>query len=477
MIRLHNHDCLEVIKMMIEDEVFVDSIVTDPPYELGFMGRSWDSTGIAFQKETWELCFKILKPGGHLLAFSGSRTYHRMAVAIEDAGFEIRDQVMWLYGSGFPKSMNVGKALDKKLGNKRIKTGEKKTHSNKGIKQSEQRTAIGAGAFGQEVEEDVTVGTSEWEGWGTALKPAHEPLVLARKPLSEKSVVDNVLKHRTGGINIDECRVEGNDAKYPDTNPDFRDQGRQSKENMGIDKLSFGQTENVKRKKVVRKSRDENGVWTNDNSGMKAEGSEYADADPRGRFPSNVMHDGSDVVKDIFPNTKSSNVSRERKTGTEFGQSSGWNKHNNVDSGLMPAYGDDGSASRYFYCAKTSKAERNQGLDNFPIKQTQGGGGGIGNYKDDVNSASGKFGSEKAPSKNTHPTVKPIKLMKYLCRLITPKGGTVLDPFMGSGSTGMAAKEENFDFVGIEKEKEYFNIASTRIESVETKSTLEGFYE
>lgn len=436
MIRLHNHDCLEVIKMMIEDEVFVDSIVTDPPYELGFMGRSWDSTGIAFQKETWELCFKILKPGGHLLAFSGSRTYHRMAVAIEDAGFEIRDQVMWLYGSGFPKSMNVGKALDKKLGNERIKTGEKKTHSNKGIKQSEQRTAIGAGAFGQEVEEDVTVGTSEWEGWGTALKPAHEPLVLARKPLSEKSVVDNVLKHRTGGINIDECRVEGNDAKYPDTNPDFRDQGRQSKENMGIDKLSFGQTENVKRKKVVRKSRDENGVWTNDNSGMKAEGSEYADADPRGRFPSNVMHDGSGSIKELFEDK-----------------------------------------SKYFYCAKTSKAERNQGLDNFPIKQTQGGGGGIGNYKDDVNSASGKFGSEKAPSKNTHPTVKPIKLMKYLCRLITPKGGTVLDPFMGSGSTGMAAKEENFDFVGIEKEKEYFNIASTRIESVETKSTLEGFYE
>ena len=436
MMRLHNHDCLEVIKTMIEDEVFVDSIVTDPPYELGFMGRSWDSTGIAFQKETWELCFKVLKPGGHLLAFSGSRTYHRMAVAIEDAGFEIRDQVMWLYGSGFPKSMNVGKALDKKLGNERIKTGEKKTHSNKGIKQSEQRTAIGAGAFGQEVEEDVTVGTTEWEGWGTALKPAHEPLVLARKPLSEKSVVDNVLKHRTGGINIDECRVEGNDAKYPDSNPDFRDQGRQSKENMGIDKLSFGQTENVKRKKVVRKSRDKNSVWTDDNSGMKAEGSEYADADPRGRFPSNIMHDGSDSIKELFEDK-----------------------------------------SRYFYCAKTSKAERNQGLNNFPIKQTQDGGGGIGDYEDDVNSASGKFGSEKAPSKNVHPTVKPIKLMKYLCRLITPKGGTVLDPFMGSGSTGMAAKEENFEFVGIEKEEEYFNIASARIESVETKSTLEGFYD
>ena len=478
MMRLHNGDCLNVLKMMIEDEVFVDSIVTDPPYELGFMGRSWDSTGIAFQKETWELCFKVLKPGGHLLAFSGSRTYHRMAVAIEDAGFEIRDQVMWLYGSGFPKSMNIGKALDKKLGNERIKTGEKKTHSNKGIKQSEQRTAIGAGAFGQEVEEEVTVGTTEWEGWGTALKPAHEPLVLARKPLSEKSVVDNVLKHRTGGINIDECRVEGNDAKYPDTNPDFRDQGRQSKENMGIDKLSFGQTENVKRKKVVRKSRDENGVWTNDNSGMKAEGSEYADADPRGRFPSNVMHDGSDVVKDIFPNTKSSNVSRERKAGTEFGQSSGWNKHNNVDSGLMPAYGDDGSASRYFYCAKTSKAERNQGLDNLPTKKASSmpGRRNPDDMKDSKidNDVTGRFVTQK---KNIHPTVKPIKLMKYLCRLITPKGGTVLDPFMGSGSTGMAAKEENFEFVGIEKEEEYFNIATARIESVETKSTLEGFYD
>ena len=437
MIRLHNHDCLEVIKTMIEDEVFVDSIVTDPPYELGFMGRSWDSTGIAFQKETWELCFKILKPGGHLLAFSGSRTYHRMAVAIEDAGFEIRDQVMWLYGSGFPKSMNVGKALDKKLGNERIKTGEKKTHSNKGIKQSEQRTAIGAGAFGQEVEEDVTVGTTEWEGWGTALKPAHEPLVLARKPLSEKSVVDNVLKHRTGGINIDECRVEGNDAKYPDTNPDFRDQGRQSKENMGIDKLSFGQTENVKRKKVVRKSRDENSVWTDDNSGMKAEGSEYADADPRGRFPSNIMHDGSDSIKELFEDK-----------------------------------------IRYFYCAKTSKAERNQGLDNLPTKKASSmpGRRNADDMKDSKidNDVTGRFVTEK---KNIHPTVKPIKLMKYLCRLITPKGGTVLDPFMGSGSTGMAAKEENFEFVGIEKEEEYFNIASARIESVETKSTLEGFYD
>ena len=428
MMRLHNGDCLNVLKMMIEDEVFVDSIVTDPPYELGFMGRSWDSTGIAFQKETWELCFKVLKPGGHLLAFSGSRTYHRMAVAIEDAGFEIRDQVMWLYGSGFPKSMNVGKALDKKLGNERESFGTKLK------KAGDMRGGnyVKGGDY-KSIEIEITKGNTEWEGWGTALKPAHEPLVLARKPLSEKSVVDNVLKHRTGGINIDECRVEGNDAKYPDTNPDFRDQGRQSKENIGIDKLSFGQTENVKRKKVVRKSRDENGVWTNDNSGMKAEGSEYADADPRGRFPSNVMHDGSGSIKELFEDK-----------------------------------------SKYFYCAKTSKAERNQGLDNF-IKKNKVFNGQSPNASKDMKGVEQKFTTK--PSANIHPTVKPIKLMKYLCRLITPKGGTILDPFMGSGSTGMAAKEENFDFVGIEKEKEYFNIASARIESVETKSTLEGFYD
>ena len=428
MMRLHNGDCLNVLKMMIEDEVFVDSIVTDPPYELGFMGRSWDSTGIAFQKETWELCFKVLKPGGHLLAFSGSRTYHRMAVAIEDAGFEIRDQVMWLYGSGFPKSMNVGKALDKKLGNERESFGTKLK------KAGDMRGGnyVKGGDY-KSIEIEITRGNSEWEGWGTALKPAHEPLVLARKPLSEKSVVDNVLKHRTGGINIDECRVEGNDAKYPDTNPDFRDQGRQSKENIGIDKLSFGQTENVKRKKVVRKSRDENGVWTNDNSGMKAEGSEYADADPRGRFPSNIMHDGSGIIKELFEDK-----------------------------------------SKYFYCAKTSKAERNQGLDNF-IKKNKVFNGQSPNASKDMKGVEQKFTTK--PSANIHPTVKPIKLMKYLCRLITPKGGTILDPFMGSGSTGMAAKEENFEFVGIEKEEEYFNIATARIESVETKSTLEGFYD
>jgi site-specific DNA-methyltransferase (adenine-specific) len=389
-----NGDCIKEMQKLIDDGVQVDSVVTDPPYELGFMGRSWDSTGIAFQKETWELALKLLKPGGYLLAFSASRNYHRMAVAIEDVGFEIRDQMMWLYGSGFPKSMNVGKAFDKKLGN------------------------------------------SEWEGWGTALKPAHEPIVMARKPLSEKSIVDNVLKHGTGAINIDECRVEG-EVKRPDTNPDFRDVAKKAMAEGGQDKLNFNQITGAKRKKVVRKSRNESGVWTDGNSGMKAEGTQYADADPRGRFPANIMHDGSDVVQDIFPNTKTTYVSKHHANNRTTESAVGDLGHPGNQG-----FNDEGSASRYFYCPKTSKSERH----NSAIK-------------------------------NTHPTVKPQKLMQYLCRMVTPKGGTVLDMFMGSGSTGMAAKDEGFDFIGIEKEKEYFEIAEARIESIEVKSTLQEFME
>lgn len=430
---LLNGDCIEEMQKLIDDGVQVDSVVTDPPYHLtsitkrygkegsapctdkdglytrvntGFMGKEWDGGDIAFRKETWELCFKLLKPGGHLLAFSGSRTYHRMAVAVEDAGFEIRDQIMWLYGSGFPKSMNIGK------------------------------------------------------GWGTSLKPAHEPIVMARKPISEKSVVNNVLKHGTGGINIDDCRTENSDAKYPDTNPDFRDQGKQSKENTGIDKLSFGQTQNVKRKKVVRKSRSEDGVWTNKNSGMKQEDNHYADADPRGRFPANVIHDGSDVVQDIFPNSKGFVSNGNAKVGESSKGVIPPLKRGNATS-----YGDEGSASRYFYCAKASKSERNQGLDNFDTKKV-GMSNGAQSKGDGYDKGQGIGLNRVVERKNTHPTVKPLKLMKYLCRLVTPKGGTVLDPFMGSGSTGMAAKDESFDFIGIEKEKEYYDIANSRIKVI-----------
>ena len=371
---LVNGDCLEEVQKLVDKDIQVDSIVTEPPYHLtsiverfgkegsapakdkdgafqrqsvGFMGKEWDGGDIAFRKETWELFMKVLKPGGHLLAFSGSRTYHRMAVAIEDAGFDIRDQIMWLYGSGFPKSLNLGKSVDKKLGNERIKTGQTKTDSNKGMPQAEERTAIGAGSFGQEVEEEITIGTSEWEGWGTALKPAHEPIVLARKALSENSIVANVLKHRTGGIHIDGCRIEG-EKQTRNSNPVM---------NGG----KYAQNENADREETT--------------------------PDTKGRFPANVMHNG--LEED-------------------------W--------------------ARYYYCPKTSKSEK--GKDN------------------------------------SHPTVKPLKLMRYLCRLITPKGGTVLDPFMGSGSTGIAAKDEGFEFIGIEREKDYFEIAERR---VRVASPLEEF--
>ena len=407
---LNNGDCIEVMQRLIDDGIQVDSVVTDPPYHLtsiverfgkensapaqegtdgafarsskGFIGKEWDGGDIAFRQETWELAYKLLKPGGHLLAFSASRNYHRMAVAIEDAGFEIRDQIMWIYGSGFPKSLNIGKGVDKKQGNDREVLGTKVT--NVGMQGNNYKRGSKSG------EVEVTKGNSEWEGWGTALKPAHEPIVMARKPISEKSIVDNVLEHRTGGINIDGCRIEG-EVKRPDTNPDFRDQGKKSKEAIGINKLSFGQVKDAKRKEIEE---EENNL---------------------GRYPANVMHGG---------------------LNTEW--------------------------ARYFYCPKVSQEERNKGLDDFETKK-MGMSGGAQSKGEGYDKGQGIGLNRVIERKNTHPTVKPQELMKYLCRLVTPKGGTVLDPFMGSGSTGMAAKDEGFDFIGIEKEEEYFEIAQSRI--------------
>jgi len=370
---LLNGDCIEQMQKLIDDGVQVDSVVTDPPYHLasivkrfgkegsapaqhgtdgafkraatGFMGKEWDGGDIAFRPETWELALKLLKPGGHILAFSASRNYHRMAVAIEDAGFEIRDQMMWLYGSGFPKSLNIG------------------------------------------------------DGWGTALKPAHEPIVMARKFI-EGTNKQNKEKYGTGGLNIDGCRIEGEG--------------------------------NTERKITNRKTRSEDGVWTDGNSGMKAEGSQYADADPRGRFPANVMHNGLEEE---------------------------W--------------------AKFFYCPKTSKAEKNKGLDSFEAKPMAWGNQAKaelkrGNLDWKGNQGDGTKHNKVSMRVNTHPTVKPQELMKYLCRMVTPKGGTVLDPFMGSGSTGCAAKDEGFNFIGIEKEKEYFDIADARIKVTSPLSEFMG---
>ena len=459
---LLNGDCIEEMQKLIDDGKQVDSVVTDPPYHLtsiverfgkegsapaqegtdgafaraskGFMGKEWDGGDIAFRKETWELAYKLLKPGGHLLAFSASRNYHRMAVAIEDSGFEIRDQIMWIYGSGFPKSLNIGKGIDKKQGNDRevvgtIERGSVEDAIAKGVGYTADPANQNNKAIFGYGTETVTKGNSEWEGWGTALKPAHEPIVMARKPLSEKSIVDNVLKHGTGGINIDDCRIEG-EVNRPPTNSSFRDVAKEALARGGLDKLSFGQDRD---RPIERKEIEENNF---------------------GRFPANVMHDGSDVVQDIFPETTSArigNTNNPKRGGNSeplWGMSDGRETHD---------YRDSGSASRYFYCPKVSKEERNKGLDSFETKVGVNGNKWI---DQDYRRGDTKPTTER---KNVHPTVKPIELMKYLCRLVTPKGGTVLDPFMGSGSTGMAAKDEGFDFIGIEKEEEYFEIAQSRI--------------
>ena len=405
---LLNGDCIEQMQKLIDEGVQVESVVTDPPYELGFMGKSWDASGIAFDKKTWELAFQLLKPGGYLLAFSASRNYHRMAVAVEDAGFEIRDQIMWIYGSGFPKSLNIGMGVDKKQGNERVTVGER----TRNVKPFDDDNGWNSNnTTGNHI---YTKGNSEWEGWGTALKPAHEPIVMARKPL-EGTVVDNVLEHGVGGINIDGCRV-----------------GKEI-----LEEQIAGRSNKIgtfERKDMITPKRE-------------------------GRYPANVMHDGSDVVQDIFPNSKGSSGNGNAKVGeTSKGAIP-------LRRGEAPLYNDEGSASRYFYCPKTSKSERNQGLIEFDDKQ----------YSHDgrKKSIENPYQRNKSISKNSHPTVKPVELMKYLCRLVTPKGGTVLDPFMGSGSTGMAAKDEGFDFIGIEREKEYFEISEQRIK---TTAPLSEFF-
>ena len=406
--KIINNDCIAAMKEMADNSV--DSIVTDPPYELGFMGKSWDASGIAFNIEVWQEALRVLKPGGHLIAFSGSRTYHRMAVAIEDAGFQIRDQIMWVYGSGFPKSLDVSKAIDKAAGAEREIIGTK-IASPKGIKVAEDRTDVGAGAFGGEVKEiDITAPSTEaakqWQGWGTALKPAHEPMVLARKPV-EGTVANNVLTYGVGGLNIDGSRV-GNK----------RDSEQKQGAYSGSDVQIVGQ---------------------------RAGGKIYPEN--QGRFPANFIHDGSDEVLALFPDTKSGG-----KQTSDFANEDGlFGFGGQPQNATEPS---SGSAARFFYCAKASKRDRNEGLDGFEVKRP------------DTRSTTGMGTFDEkgvAAQSNHHPTVKPTDLMRYLCRLITPPAGIVLDPFMGSGSTGKAAILEGFDFIGIEQSAEYVEIAKARI--------------
>jgi site-specific DNA-methyltransferase (adenine-specific) len=460
-------DCLEVLKTIPDNSI--DSVVTDPPYHLtsivkrfgkedsapaqfgtdgayaraskGFMGKEWDGGDIAFRTDVWSECLRVLKPGGHLLAFSHSRTYHRMGVAIEDAGFEIRDQIMWVYGSGFPKSHNIGKAIDKIEGNDREVVGETKAGKtalgqNSGWNQHENRTEI-----------EVTKGNSEWEGWGTALKPAHEPIVMARKPLTEKSIAENVLKYGTGGINIDGSRIPFEDTQNAATNPKFR------KENNY---------------KMPEPGQESNGAVS-----FTSSKNEY---DTSGRFPANIIFD------------EEAGQLLDEQSGISKSSKHKWEGDNNApiygkyEKGIREAtYDDKGGASRFFYCPKAAKKDRNEGLDHLEDKIGDTNNQAMRRLKcsncDNWYVAGDKSKECKCeepnwiePStKNNHPTVKPTDLMRYLINLITPPNGTTLDPFMGSGSTGKAAVRCGVNFIGIEKEQEYMDIASARIQHEQNK--------
>jgi len=413
-------DCREVMRTMADNSI--DAIITDPPYELGFMGKSWDSTGVAYDVTVWQECLRVLKPGGHLLAFGGSRTYHRLAVAIEDAGFQIRDQIMWVYGSGFPKSLNISKAIDKVAGAEREVIGKSSRHGGGTMTGSSFQVPKEI----PNVTAPATVEAKEWEGWGTALKPAHEPIVMARKPL-DGTVANNVLTHGVGGINIDGCRVE---------------YGNESDNCVGTDFVSNGGDASAN---------------ANDNQVPNKHYVQMYKAN--GRFPANFIHDGSDEVLELFPeagNKWKRNYGKQDYEGRQYaGGSFGGGGYNGENT-----YADSGSAARFFYCAKASKKDRNEGLDDFRMIK-----GGSMN------------GAETKPDRptnhpiraNHHPTVKPTELMRYLCRLITPPNGTVLDPFTGSGSTGKAATLEGFNFIGIEQSAEYAEIANARINHAKEK--------
>ena len=381
--RLIEGDCIEAMHGMEGNSI--DAVVTDPPYELGFMGKAWDRSGIAYRAELWQEVARILKPGGHVLAFGGTRTYHRMACAIEDAGLEIRDQLQWLYGSGFPKSLNVSKAIDKVLGAEReiIGTRKYKKSGQAGYMSDDENQSGGEYKAEYSITLPATPEAEQWDGWGTALKPANEPICLARKPLSEKTVAANVLKWGTGGINVDGCRI-GTDEKLGRMN---------SKPSLFIHKNTTPYVDNSR--------------------GL-------------GRFPANILLDEAAAAMLDAQSGKSRSVKRNPTGKLQFPGTNSMTKSSTIDSTIR-GHSDSGGASRFFYVAKASTKERGAG--------------------------------------NNHPTVKPIRLMRYLCRLITPPGGTVLDPFAGSGTTLIAAQREGFNAIGIEMMPEYCEIIRSRLEA------------
>lgn len=433
-IKIINNDCLIALKDYPDNHF--DSVVSDPPYGISFMNKKWDYEIPSV--ELWKEVLRILKPGGHVLIACGTRTQHRMAVNIEDAGFEIRDVITWHYGSGFPKSHNIGIAMDKLQGNDREIIGKKSgTYADiKRDKETGQDSLHGGKAAIQRSRIQVieTKGSSEAEGWGTALKPATEFWTLARKPLSEKSVAENFLKHGTGGINIDGTRIE--------LNGDYK-------------------------------------CMANCRPSLTGLGDNYDPImankqDTKGRFPANVIFDeqAGKLLDDQSGTLKSGvpGIKRGGNNGSAYG------KESRKPGTQMPGFGDSGGASRFFYCAKASKSERNKGLENMAFKKS------IGHNRFDKCKTCGKYilQNQDRPSAcqcenpvredneisgNHHPTVKPISLMRYLVRMITPKNGICLDPFSGSGTTGCALKVEGMNGVLIDKEKEYCEISRARIKA------------
>jgi DNA modification methylase len=407
----------------------VDSIVCDPPYELGFMGKSWDSSGIAYSVELWQECLRVLKPGGHLLAFGGTRTWHRLAVAVEDAGFEIRDNIAWLYGSGFPKSHNISKAIDKAAGAEREVVGQTMA-SPKGISQAEGRTDTAAGAYGGEAKLiDITAPATDdakaWDGWGTALKPAHEPIVVARKPVIG-TVAENVLKYGTGAINIDATRI--------------------GTESAGWNGLTSDRAESA---------------W--DASGFKNSGDA---TNAQGRWPANIILD--EYTAELLD--EQSGISKSNSGGiSSAGKSASFMSGGVLKETPRTGHDDSGGASRFFYVAKASKKDRNEGLENIEGKEISAKGNGLARTCNTCGATTldGCDCPDRTFSnpvrQNFHPTVKPTALMQYLIRLVTPDNGVVLDPFAGSGSTGKAAILENKHFIGIELTPEYLPIIEGRL--------------
>jgi site-specific DNA-methyltransferase (adenine-specific) len=416
---LHGNN-LDILPTLPDNSV--DSIVTDPPYELGFMGKKWDSSGIAYSVELWTECLRVLKPGGHLLSFGGTRTFHRVAVAIEDAGFEIRDNIAWLYGSGFPKSLDVSKAIDKAAGAERrvlgtyvAPDGKRRTGGNS--------FSVGKEPDGREEGKRTAPSTPEaqqWEGWGTALKPAHEPIIVARKPLIG-TVAHNVLTHGTGALNIDGSRIGTDGGKG----------------------IVVG---------VLDGKQDKNGAWRTKNV--------VEDDTVRGRWPANIILDehtaGLLDEQSGVSKSPSGMITQggKAKGGFDVGSSDG------TRTSKFQGHNDSGGASRFFYVAKASKRDRNEGLDEMPIKRPDNRSStGMGTFQE----------KGVQPQQNFHPTVKPTALMEYLVKLVTPLNGTVLDPFTGSGSTGKAAILNGFDFIGIEMTEDYLPIIKARLEHAETE--------